>query len=193
MTCLASASSVSLTFVSSTASAISACDRRPRPTNSVSSESASPLARTRQRLSRPRRTKRPSAARLRLAHRLEQQDVRTALRLARSGDEVVVAVEVDRIDRLTRTKLRISIERKSSDRSIASRSASSTMTNWPFATSEPRTISSCVTSRSYSDASSFCLIGSHARGREQAEGDVRLSRSGLRRRTSPTGSRRGRS
>jgi hypothetical protein len=53
----------------------------------------------------------------------------------------------------------ISIDRESSARSIASRSASSTMRNWPFVTSNPRTISSCVTSRSCAGHQRFCLIG----------------------------------
>ena len=75
-----------------------------------------------------------------------------------------MAVEVDRVDRVSGTKLRISIERESSDRSIASRSASSTMTNWPLAISKPRTISSCVTSRSCVGHQRFCLIGvAHSR------------------------------
>src|SRR6476659_2709414 len=53
----------------------------------------------------------------------------------------------------------MSIERDVFCRSIASRSASSTITNWPFATSQPRTISSWVTSRSCTGHQRRFLIG----------------------------------
>src|SRR5881394_3570778 len=58
-----------------------------------------------------------------------------------------------------RTKRPISIERLVSRCSIASRSASSTRTNWPLATSQPRTSSSDSTSRSCTGHQRFCLIG----------------------------------
>ena len=41
----------------------------------------------------------------------------------------------------------------------ASRSDSSTMTNWPFANSQPLTSSSASTSRSWKGHQRFCLIG----------------------------------
>src|SRR5436190_8607511 len=53
----------------------------------------------------------------------------------------------------------MSIERDVFWRSIASRSASSTITNWPFETSQPRTISSDVTSRSCTGHQRRFLIG----------------------------------
>ena len=53
----------------------------------------------------------------------------------------------------------MSIAREVVSRSIASRSASSTITNSPFATSQPRTISSGPTSRSCVGHQRFCLIG----------------------------------
>src|SRR5690242_4001625 len=53
----------------------------------------------------------------------------------------------------------MSIERDVSRCSIASSSASSTVTNWPFATSHPRTSSSDSTSRSCTGHQRFCLIG----------------------------------
>ena len=44
------------------------------------------------------------------------------------------------------------------------------MTNWPFATSKPRTISSCVTSRSCVGHQRFCLIGvAHSRWSRRKE------------------------
>ena len=53
----------------------------------------------------------------------------------------------------------MSIERDVFWRSIASRSASSTITNWPLATSQPRTISSLSTSRSCTGHQRRFLIG----------------------------------
>src|SRR5438128_4940488 len=53
----------------------------------------------------------------------------------------------------------MSIERDSSCCAIASRSASSTTTNSPFATSQPLTISSGPTSRSWVGHQRFCRIG----------------------------------
>ena len=53
----------------------------------------------------------------------------------------------------------MSIVRESSWRSSASSSASSTTTNWPFATSQPLTSSSASTSRSCFGHQRFCLIG----------------------------------
>ena len=53
----------------------------------------------------------------------------------------------------------MSIVRESSCRSSASSSASSTTTNWPFATSQPLTSSSGPTSRSCFGHQRFCLIG----------------------------------
>src|SRR5579859_1272878 len=53
----------------------------------------------------------------------------------------------------------MSIEREVESRSIASRSASSTMTNSPFETSQPLTISSGPSSRSWTGHQRFCLIG----------------------------------
>ena len=53
----------------------------------------------------------------------------------------------------------MSIERDVSRCSIASRSASSTITNWPFETSQPLTSSSDSTSRSCTGHQRFCLIG----------------------------------
>src|SRR5262249_2994294 len=53
----------------------------------------------------------------------------------------------------------MSIERDVFDRSIASRSASSTITNWPFETSQPRTISSDSTSRSWKGHHFLFLMG----------------------------------
>ena len=78
--------------------------------------------------------------------------------------------------------------------SIASRSASSTMTNWPFETSQPLTISSCVTSRSCVGHQRFCLIGvahSRCRSRNETSGlaGSRLASPGR----GPRGSKRGRS
>src|SRR5712691_1340496 len=57
------------------------------------------------------------------------------------------------------TKRVISIARESSACWIASRSASSTITNSPFATSQPLTISSGPTSRSCTGHQRFCWIG----------------------------------
>ena len=69
------------------------------------------------------------------------------------------------------TKRVISIERESSARSIASRSASSTMTNWPFVDLEARARSRPgVTSRSCVGHQRFCLIGvEHSRCRSRNE------------------------
>ena len=53
----------------------------------------------------------------------------------------------------------MSIDREVFCRSIASRSASSTITNWPFAISQPRTISSGPTSRSWNVHHLRFLIG----------------------------------
>ena len=53
----------------------------------------------------------------------------------------------------------MSIARDVESRSIASRSASSTITNSPFDTSQPRTISSGPTSCSWNGHQRFCLIG----------------------------------
>src|SRR6476646_11528800 len=53
----------------------------------------------------------------------------------------------------------MSIEREVFCRSIASRSASSTITNWPLAISQPRTISSGPTSRSWNVHHFRFLIG----------------------------------
>src|SRR3954466_5067456 len=53
----------------------------------------------------------------------------------------------------------MSIERLVARFSIASRSASSTTTNWPFVTSQPLTSSSDSTSRSCTGHQRFCLIG----------------------------------
>ena len=83
-----------------------------------------------------------------------------AARLGARGHEVVRAVEVDRVD-VARAG-RSGRSRSSGDVSccsIASSSASSTMTNWPFATSQPRTSSSDSTSRSCTGHQRFCLIG----------------------------------
>ena len=57
------------------------------------------------------------------------------------------------------TKREISIERESSRFVSASISSSSTSTNWPFATSQPLTISSGPRSRSCTGHHRFCLIG----------------------------------
>ena len=57
------------------------------------------------------------------------------------------------------TKRVISIAREVSRCSSASSSASSTGTNWPFATSQPRTSSSGPTSTSCTGHQRFCLIG----------------------------------
>ncbi len=57
------------------------------------------------------------------------------------------------------TKRLISIERESSRFCSASISSSSTITNWPFATSQPLTISSGPRSRSCTGQKRFCLIG----------------------------------
>ena len=105
MICCASASSVSFTSIPSTASAISACEKTSSETNSVSSTSASPRARTRHRLSRPERTNRPIAAVFDSAHRLQQEHVRPPLRGAGRRHEEVVPVEVDRVDRVFRHEL----------------------------------------------------------------------------------------
>jgi hypothetical protein len=98
-------------------------------TKSVSSASASPIGRIRQSFSFPASTKRPSAATSAVLHRLEQEHVRTALRLGPGRDEEVCAVEVDRVDLLEPDEAVMSIERLVSRFSIASRSASSTITN----------------------------------------------------------------
>src|SRR5215213_5419363 len=60
-----------------------------------------------------------------------------------------------------RTKLVMSIVRELLDARVssASRSASSIWTNWPFDTSQPRTISSASTSTSWTGHHRFCLIG----------------------------------
>ena len=57
------------------------------------------------------------------------------------------------------TKREISIERESSWFVSASISSSSTITNWPLATSQPLTISSGPRSRSCTGQKRFCLIG----------------------------------
>ena len=64
----------------------------------------------------------------------------------------------------------MSIARDVVSRSIASRSASSTITNSPFETSQPRTISSGPTSRSCVGHQRFCLIGVlHSRCRSRKD------------------------
>ena len=71
--------------------------------------------------------------------------------------EEVRAVEVDGVDLLERHEaLDVDRARTCSARSIASRSASSTITNSPFATSQPLTISSGPTSRSCTGHQRFC-------------------------------------
>ena len=57
------------------------------------------------------------------------------------------------------TNREMSIARDVSCCAIASRSASSTITNWPFETSQPLTSSSFGTSRSCVGHHRFCLIG----------------------------------
>ena len=71
----------------------------------------------------------------------------------------------------------ISIARDSSTRSSASRSASSTTTNWPFVTSQPLTISSGPTSRSCMRAPALLPDRGQALAVQRAERDVRLPRS----------------
>src|ERR671937_910621 len=61
ITCWASFSSASLTSVPATASSISACERTSSARKSVSSTSASPFGRMRQKYSAPRSTNRPIA------------------------------------------------------------------------------------------------------------------------------------
>ena len=141
--------------------------------------------RARGRGSRPARTKRPRAAVdvCRIASSRSTYG-RAARRSRRARGSTCGRSRSGRPS--SGTNLVISIERESSERSSASRSASSTMTNWPFATSKPRTISSCATSRSWVGHQRFCLIGV-AHSVEEAERDVRLPGSRLRRGASPTG------
>src|SRR5438132_1843434 len=64
----------------------------------------------------------------------------------------------------------MSMAREVESRSMASRSSSSTITNSPFEISQPLTISSGPTSRSWTGHQRFCLIGVlHSRWRSRKE------------------------
>ena len=98
MTCCASPSSASFTSLLETASSISAWELTSSARNIVSSASASPFGRIRQRCSAPWRTNRPSAAFPRLLHGAQQKHVRSLRRSLSRRREVVRSVEVDGID-----------------------------------------------------------------------------------------------
>ena len=122
-----------------------------------------------------------------LPHRLEQEDVGRRCATVDAGTRKYVRSKKIGSTASSSTKRVISIERESSERSIASRSASSTIRNCPFVTSKPRTISSCDTSRSCVGHQRFCLMGvEHSRWRSRKEtSDWRAA--GLVAGASPTG------
>ena len=127
-----------------------------------------------QRLERERVALRADEAELLLAgehERPEPDDVRLAHRLAAAARTAAAAPRCrpGRGSRCGRsrsgstspagTKRLISIDARRVELSSASSSASSTGTNWPFATSQPRTISSGESSISWTGHQRFCLIG----------------------------------
>ena len=114
-----------------------------------------------------------------------------AARAARlRGNEEVGAVEEDRIDLAPRRRSARSRSSASRRASSAPRApSSSTSTNWPFATSQPLTISSGPSSRSCTGHQRFCLIGVPHSRCSMPEGDVRRARGGLRRRSEAHGDR----
>src|SRR5580765_1714385 len=125
----------------------------------VSSTSPRPRVRTRQSDSRPERTKRPIAP-------TDDSSIASSRSLyglrcagAAPGTRKYVRSIHTGSTSASGTKRSMSIVRESSCRSSASRSASSTTTNWPFATSQPLTSSSGPTSRSCFGHQRFCLIG----------------------------------
>ena len=159
ITCSASSSSASFTSVSRRPPRSPRSTRRPRRRTASRARARRPSARMRQRFSLPPRTNFPIAAMPGLLHRLEQQDVRPPLRVRarRARGSRCGRRRRDR-PRPSCTKRMISIECERCC-AIASRSASSTITNCPFENSQPLTSSSASTSRSCTGHQRFCLIG----------------------------------
>ena len=124
----------------------------------------------------------------RLAHRLEQQPVRPALRRRRARERGSTCGRArSGRPRRAATKREISIDRESSCRSSASSSASSTTTNWPFATSQPLHDLVRADLAVVLRAPALLLDRRQALPVQQPERDVRLPGSRLRRRRETDG------
>ena len=169
------------TSLSPTASSISACELTSSARNIVSSASASPFGRIRQRCSVPCAHEAAEGGLPRLLHRAQQQHVGPLRsRLARRS-EVVRAVEVDRVDlgrvheardRRSPSSRRVSM--------IASRSASSTSDELALrdlpALDDLVTLDLALVHR----APALLLDRRHALAVQRAERDVGLARRRLR-------------